>query len=86
MFNQGAFHLATSRGAPIPTHIPDEAGPGPPSAGLSLDVRPGTVHVTFQPTIDTAGWKVEDVERHRDEVRAMDLRWARELMAGRTSG
>jgi hypothetical protein len=33
----------------------------------------------LKPPIDTTGWRVEDVEKHRDEVKALYLQWARGL-------
>ena len=66
-FNKGAFHLATSLRAPlVPFYIavPPETDPG-----LGIDVRPGTVHVYFQPPIRTVDWHLADLERNRTNVR-----------------
>jgi 1-acyl-sn-glycerol-3-phosphate acyltransferase len=82
VFNKGAFHLATSLGVPLQPvviHIPSDVDPGRLADGLSFDIRPGTIHVYFKPPIDTTGWRVEDVEKHRDEVKALYLQWARGL-------
>jgi 1-acyl-sn-glycerol-3-phosphate acyltransferase len=71
-FNKGAFHLATSLGAPIVPlyfHIPRAMDPG-----KGYDAKPGTVDVYFLPPIVTSGWAVADVERHRDDVHALYLR------------
>jgi 1-acyl-sn-glycerol-3-phosphate acyltransferase len=71
-FNKGAFHLATNLRAPlVPFYIaiPPETDPG-----LGLDVRPGTVHVYFQPPIPTDDWRLEDLERNRTCVRDFFVR------------
>lgn len=67
-FNKGAFHLATSLGAPIVPlfiHIPDEIDPG-----KGLGAKPGTVHVHVAEPIDTRTWRVADVEASRDRMHA----------------
>lgn len=71
-FNKGAFHLATNLHAPlVPFYIaiPPETDPG-----LGVDVRPGTVHVSFQPPIRTDDWRLEDLERNRSAVRDFFVR------------
>jgi 1-acyl-sn-glycerol-3-phosphate acyltransferase len=71
-FNKGAFHLATSLGAPIvPLYfsIPRAIDPG-----MGYDAKPGELDVHFLPPIDTSGWTVADIERHRDDVRALYVR------------
>lgn len=71
-FNKGAFHLATSLGAPIvPLYfsIPRAIDPG-----MGYDAKPGEIDVYFLPPIDTTDWTVADVERHRDDVRALYVR------------
>ena len=71
-FNKGAFHLATSLGAPIaPMYF---AIPRVMDPGMGYDARPGALDVYFLPPIDTTGWCVADVERHRDEVRELYVR------------
>jgi 1-acyl-sn-glycerol-3-phosphate acyltransferase len=72
-FNKGAFHLATSLRAPIqPIYffVPPEIDPG-----TGFDARPGTVHAYVQPLIETASWRLEDVEKNRDAVRALFAEW-----------
>jgi len=77
-FNKGAFHLASSLQAPIipfyiqiPPHCDPRDGFVVPGAG--------TVRVWFQEPIATHGWHLEELERHRDEVRAMFVRLDRSL-------
>jgi len=72
-FNKGAFHLAASLRAPIvPLYfdVPDEVTPG-----VGLDARPGTVRVHVLPPIDTSGWRIADVPRHRDHMHALFTTW-----------
>jgi 1-acyl-sn-glycerol-3-phosphate acyltransferase len=76
-FNKGAFHLATDLGVPIvPMYfrIPPAIDPG-----RGYDARPGLVEVHVLPAIDTRGWRVEEVERNRDAVRALFVRVHEEL-------
>jgi len=71
-FNKGAFHLATSLGSPIvPIYfdIPSAINPG-----MGYDARPGALDVYFLPAIDTSDWTVADVEKNRDDVRALYVR------------
>jgi 1-acyl-sn-glycerol-3-phosphate acyltransferase len=71
-FNKGAFHLATSLGAPIvPLYfsIPRSIDPG-----MGYDAKPGALDVYFLPPIDTSAWTVNDIERNRDDVRALYTR------------
>ena len=78
-FNKGAFHLAAELQAPIvPLFllIPRVMDPG-----KGLDARPGTVHVHIAQAIDTQAWRVEEVERHRDQMRAYFERWHAQLNA-----
>ncbi len=73
-FNKGAFHLAISPGAPILPicmQIPNEVDPGPWTNGDGLEIRPGEVHVHYNALIETADWKLQDLERHRDDVREL---------------
>ncbi len=78
-FNKGAFHLATDLGAPIvPMFL---AIPSAMDPGTGLDARPGTVHVHIGAPIDTRAWRVADVERNRDRVRAQFERWHAQLSA-----
>ena len=76
-FNKGSFHLATSLSAPMqPMYIfvPPDIDPE-----MGFDIRPGAVHVYVKPTIDTSGWRVEDVERHRDAVLGLFTGWHRAI-------
>ena len=81
-FNKGAFHLATSLGAPILPmfiHIPNDVDPGPLDAGESHAIRPGIVDVYYKPPIPTTDWKAEEVPARRDSVRALYIAWRSEL-------
>lgn len=83
-FNKGAFHLATNLAAPIQpiyVDIPIDVDPGPWTINKNLDLRPGIVNVYFKPTIDTADWKIEDLESNRDSIRDFYADWAMELAA-----
>ena len=71
-FNKGAFHLATSLGAPIvPLYF---AIPRAIDPGMGYNAKPGALDVYFLPPIDTSAWSVEEVERNRDDVRALYVR------------
>ena len=71
-FNKGAFHLATSLGAPIvPLYI---AIPGHINPGTGSNVGRGTVEVYVQPAIPTLDWRLEDLEQHKAEVREIFIR------------
>ena len=75
-FNKGAFHLATSLGAPIvPLYleIPPEIDPG-----RGYDARPGTVRVHVMPAIDTADWRLADLAANTRAVRRRFIEWHRE--------
>jgi 1-acyl-sn-glycerol-3-phosphate acyltransferase len=68
-FNKGAFHLATSLGAPIVPmflRIPAETDPG-----RGYDARPGIVDVYVLDAIDTSTWTVEDVALNSERVRML---------------
>jgi 1-acyl-sn-glycerol-3-phosphate acyltransferase len=76
-FNKGAFHLAGSLRAPIVPfyfQIPREMDPG-----RGFHAHPGTVHVYFMPAIDTRDWQLDDLERNKEQVREMFVRWHREI-------
>jgi len=76
-FNKGAFHLATALGTPIvPFYIliPRAGDPG-----KGLDARPGTIRVYVKSAISTRDWKLADLERNRDMVRSLFVRWHEEL-------
>ncbi|HVE35173.1 MAG TPA: lysophospholipid acyltransferase family protein [Gemmatimonadaceae bacterium] len=71
-FNKGSFHLATSLGAPIvPMYF---AVPRAIDPGMGYDAKPGVLDVYFLPPIDTSDWTVDEVEQHRDDVRALYVR------------
>lgn len=75
-FNKGAFHLATSLGAPIvPIYfsVPPEVDPG-----CGYDARPGSVHVYVHRPIDTSAWQVADVIANKERVRDLFVQWRRE--------
>jgi len=74
-FNKGAFHLATSLGAPIVQiyfAVPPEVDPG-----LGFDARPGTVQVFVHKPINTSSWLLADVIKNTEHVRADYLSWNR---------
>ncbi len=76
-FNKGAFHLATSLGAPlIPMFI---AIPAEMDPGKGYAPRCGTVQVYVKPAIDTSDWRIEDLDRNRQAVRERFVRWNEEL-------
>jgi len=79
-FNKGAFHLATSLRVPIvPLYIAilRETDPGRGYAAGS-----GTVHVYVKPAIPTDQWRLEDLEKNKETVRALFERFHSELRAG----
>ena len=79
-FNKGSFHLATTLGAPIlPLYL---AIPAVTNPGMGYNARPGTIDVWFLPPIETARWKVDDVERNRDRVHELYLRMHEAVRAG----
>ena len=79
-FNKGSFHLATSLGAPIvPLYMAIPASTNP---GRGYNARPGTIDVWFLSPIETAHWKVEDVERNRDRVHDLYVRVHDAVRAG----
>ncbi len=68
-FKKGAFHLALTAGVPVvPVSIRGSFEVLPPRRFL---VRPGTVHVRFDPPIDLAGYGPTDHDRLRREVQAI---------------
>lgn len=83
-FNKGAFHLAGNLGAPLlPLYIavplPEAVRQQPDAARYFTvrgnlmsfldDIRPCVVHVYLDSPIDTHGWRLEDLEQHRQQVR-----------------
>jgi 1-acyl-sn-glycerol-3-phosphate acyltransferase len=76
-FNKGAFHLATSLRAPlIPMflYVPPAIDPG-----MGFDARAGSVHVHVKPAIDTAHWRLEDLEQNKEAIRDMFVQWHQEI-------
>jgi 1-acyl-sn-glycerol-3-phosphate acyltransferase len=85
VFNKGAFHLATSLQAPLlPLYIavplPDKIHRMAPDSpefftvrgnlmSFLGDIRPCVVHVYVDNLMDTKGWRLEDLELHRQQVR-----------------
>jgi 1-acyl-sn-glycerol-3-phosphate acyltransferase len=75
-FNKGAFHLATNLRAPlVPFYIlvPPEIDPG-----MGFCAKPGRVDVYFKPSIDTRGWRLQDLVANRESVRDRFVAWHRE--------
>jgi putative phosphoserine phosphatase / 1-acylglycerol-3-phosphate O-acyltransferase len=68
-FKKGAFHMAMQAGVPVVpvvfrnTYEVMRRG--------SLLFRPGTVNVCVLPPIDVTTWKVDDLDRHVADVRAL---------------
>lgn len=76
-FNKGAFHLAIDLKLPIvPLYIriPPAIDPG-----KGFDARPGVVQVHVRAPIDTRAWRIDNLERHRDGVRALYVQWHQQL-------
>ena len=76
-FNKGAFHLATSLGAPlVPMYfrIPPAMDPG-----VGYAARPGVVDVYVLPPIETATWREADVIENKERVRALFVRTHEEM-------
>ncbi|MBE0619922.1 MAG: 1-acyl-sn-glycerol-3-phosphate acyltransferase [Burkholderiales bacterium] len=76
-FNKGAFHLATALHAPIvPIYIliPRAIDPG-----RGLHARPGDMHVYIRAPIETADWRIADLEKNRSRMREFYVEWKREL-------
>jgi putative phosphoserine phosphatase/1-acylglycerol-3-phosphate O-acyltransferase len=72
-FNKGAFHLATSLGAPLVPFfisIPPEVDPG-----MGYCAGPGQVNVYFKPAIDTHDWQLADLMANKERVREQFLVW-----------
>lgn len=73
-FKKGAFRMAIDLGYPIvPMYFEGARQLCPVD---SIMVRPGTVHVWIHPPIDTRHWRLDTLEQHIAEVRAMYLKWA----------
>jgi 1-acyl-sn-glycerol-3-phosphate acyltransferase len=76
-FNKGAFHLATDlkrQIVPLYIRIPPEIDPG-----KGFDARPGVVQVHVHPPIETRAWHINELERHRDAVQVLYVRWHQQL-------
>ena len=76
-FNKGAFHLATTLGAPIVPlylYIPRDSDPG-----KGFDARPGTVHVYVNTPISTSNWTLDDLDRNRRRVRRLFVEFHRQF-------
>lgn len=70
-FKKGAFHMAMAAGVPIVPIVLRNTLDALPKHGII--VRPATIEVVVHPPIPTSDWKVEDLDRHIDEVRALYL-------------
>jgi putative phosphoserine phosphatase/1-acylglycerol-3-phosphate O-acyltransferase len=68
-FKKGAFHIAMQAGAPVVPVVILNAYEV--MARGSLLFRPGKVQVCVLPPIDVTKWKVEDLDRHVADVRAL---------------
>jgi putative phosphoserine phosphatase/1-acylglycerol-3-phosphate O-acyltransferase len=68
-FKKGAFHIAMQAGAPVVPVVIRNAYEV--MARGSLLFRPGKVQVCVLPPIDVTKWKVEDLDRHVADVRAL---------------
>jgi HAD superfamily hydrolase (TIGR01490 family) len=70
-FKKGAFHVAMQAGVPIVPIVIRNAGELM-WKGSNL-IREGTVQVTVLPPVPTADWRVEDLDKHVEEVRGRFL-------------
>src|SRR5207249_47341 len=68
-FKKGAFHMAMGAGVPIVPIVFRNSLDALPKHGLVI--RPATVEVVVHPPVPTEGWRVETLERHVAEVRAL---------------
>jgi len=71
-FKKGAFHMAMGAGVPIVPIVFRNSLDALPKHGLVI--RPATVEVVVHPPVPTEGWRVETLERHVAEVRALFVR------------
>ena len=72
-FNKGAFHLATSLGAPIVPlyfYIPRDIDPG-----MGFDAGRGVVRVYVKPPIETRDWRLDEVVANKEAMRAKFVEW-----------
>tara|TARA_R110002096_G_scaffold183757_9_gene361884 strand:+ start:20746 stop:21480 length:735 start_codon:yes stop_codon:yes gene_type:complete len=74
-FKKGAFHMALDLGYPIVPIYFD--GNDKLSYEGSIMAKSGKIVATIHPPIDTSSWKVETIDDHIAEVRAMYLDWAK---------
>ncbi len=75
-FNKGAFHLATSLGAPIVPffiYTPPAVDPG-----MGYCAQPGQVDVYFKPAIETRAWQLADLVANKERVRQQFVTWNHE--------
>lgn len=73
-FKKGAFRMAIDLGYPmIPIYF---EGNNRLSLGGSMLSKSGEVIAHIHPPIDTSSWKLETINSHIAEVRAMYLEWA----------
>ena len=70
-----AFHMALDLGYPIVPIYFD--GNDKLSYEGSIMAKSGKIVATIHPPIDTSSWKVETIDDHIAEVRAMYLDWAK---------
>ena len=68
-FKKGAFHMAMGAGVPIVPIVFRNSLDALPKHGLVI--RPATVEVVVHPPVPTEGWRVETLEQHLAEVRAL---------------
>lgn len=74
-FKKGAFRMAIDLGYPIvPIYF---EGNDQLSLGGSLFAKSGEINAHIHPPISTENWKLETIDQHIAEVRAMYLDWAR---------
>jgi putative phosphoserine phosphatase/1-acylglycerol-3-phosphate O-acyltransferase len=66
-FKKGAFHMAMAAGVPIVPIVLRNTLDALPKHGII--VRPATIEVVVHPPIQTADWKLEDLDRHIEEIR-----------------
>lgn len=77
-FNKGSFHMATDLQTPIQPfyiRIPQDIDPG-----TGLVSGAGRVDIYFMPPISTDGWRVEDIEKNRDNVRDLFVKLHERMM------
>ncbi len=70
-FKKGAFHMAMAAGVPIVPIVLRNTLDALPKHGII--VRPATIEVVVHPPIPTAEWKLEDLDRHIEEIRQLYL-------------